>query len=103
MQLKKNSDRKLNVSDCDDKTESMEVEEFAANEKDEGTEHNEEARDMENTMKEISQHMGTNMTIAGHGSDANSDGNPNESKVKSNLQVSVAPEVCQGISRWWLT
>lgn len=72
----------------------MEVEELATNDKDEKSEYDEEADDMESDIDKMSQHMTTSITVDDGGLAAKSNGKIPESTAKLDLPNSGLPEVC---------
>ncbi|XP_024025027.1 kelch domain-containing protein 4 [Morus notabilis] len=94
--LKKSSEQKGNG---DNKTNSTEVEELATNDKDEKSEYDEEADDMESDIDEMSQHMTTSMTVDDGGLAAKSNGKIPESTAKLDLPNSGLPEIVKPCGR----
>ncbi|KAK1571836.1 hypothetical protein Q3G72_023875 [Acer saccharum] len=97
--LKKSSEQKSNDSNFDNKINSTEVEECAANDQDENLEYSEDGYEMESNIDELSQNMATSISVNNGGLAAKSDGKPNESKTKSVMQSSVLPEIVKPCGR----
>lgn len=89
--MKKSSEQKGNG---DDKSNSVEAEELATNDKDEKSEYDEEADDVESNIDQMSEHMTTSMTVDDDGPVAKSNGKIPESSAKLDLPNSDLPEVC---------
>lgn len=90
MQVKKSSGRKRNG---DDKINSTEPEESVANDKDDNSENDEEADDLESKIDGISNQMATTMTGGNGDLAVKSEGKPQESSANLDSQISDIPEV----------
>lgn len=94
--LKKSSEQKGNG---DDKSNSVEAEELATNEKDEKSQYDEEADDVESDIDQMSEHMTTSMIVDDDGPAANSNGKIPESSAKLDLPNSDLPEIVKPCGR----
>ncbi|KAL5748268.1 hypothetical protein ACOSP7_025301 [Xanthoceras sorbifolium] len=97
--LKKSSEQKSKESDFDNKINSNEVEEYAANDQDENPAYSEEGYEMVSNIDELSQTMATSVSVYNGGLAAKSDGKPTESKTKLVTQSSVLPEIVKPCGR----
>ncbi|GMN56834.1 hypothetical protein TIFTF001_025955 [Ficus carica] len=94
--LKKSSEQKGNG---DDKSNSVEAEELATNEKDEKSQYDEEADDVESNIDQMLEHMTTSMTVDDDGPAAKSNGKIPESSAKLDLPNSDLPEIVKPCGR----
>lgn len=84
-QLKKISEQKSN---SDNKTNSIEAEDLAMNDKDEKSEYDEDEYDMESNIDHMTQHMTTRMNVDDVGLSSKSDG-----KIHDGAKLDL-PQVC---------
>ncbi|XP_021808459.1 kelch domain-containing protein 4 isoform X1 [Prunus avium] len=94
--VKKSSGRKRNG---DDKINSTEPEESVANDKDDNSENDEEADDLESKIDGISNQMATTMTGGNGDLAVKSEGKPQESSANLDSQISDIPEIVKPCGR----
>ncbi|CAB4310986.1 unnamed protein product [Prunus armeniaca] len=94
--VKRSSGRKRN---SDDKITSTEPEESVANDKDDNSENDEEADDLESKIDGISNQMATTMTGSNGDLAVKSEGKPQESSANLDSQISDIPEIVKPCGR----
>ncbi|KAH0975375.1 hypothetical protein GBA52_017274 [Prunus armeniaca] len=94
--VKRSSGRKRN---SDDKITSTEPEESVANDKDDNSENDEEADDLESKIDGISNQMATTMTGGNGDLAVKSEGKPQESSANLDSQISDIPEIVKPCGR----
>lgn len=94
--VKRSSGRKRNG---DDKINSTEPEESVANDKDDNSENDEEADDLESKIDGISNQMATTMTGGNGDLAVKSEGKPQESSANLDSQISDIPEIVKPCGR----